>query len=93
VSVGASPFSFCWAEEGTLEGRAYQLVRSMAAVKCKNKYPVGVIGREARVHYDEARNIMRAASAIEARRAETLGSVHESAVGDSRDAPNASEPQ
>jgi hypothetical protein len=32
----------------------------MAAVKCKNKYPVGVIGAEARAHYSEARHIEEA---------------------------------
>jgi hypothetical protein len=54
--VPATPYSFCWSE-GSLQERAMNLVRSMAAVKCKNKYPKGVIGAEARAHYSEARNI------------------------------------
>ena len=76
--VAATPYSFLWAE-GELPDRAVELVRSMAAVKCKNKYPVGVIGAEARAHYNEARNL---AQAIEARQGGNgeAGAVHESAV-------------
>ena len=51
-------FSYLWSEDNRLEFRALALVRSMAAVKCRNKYPVGVIGREARNHYNEARQIV-----------------------------------
>lgn len=40
-----------------LTDRAVNLAKSMASVKCKNKFPVGVIGREARSHYIEARRI------------------------------------
>jgi len=39
--------------------RMEALVRGMAAMPCKNKYPVGVIGREARMAFDEARAIVR----------------------------------
>lgn len=77
----ASTMSFAWSDDGSIAGRALALARSMAATKCKNKFPVGVIGREARAHYTEARHI---ASAIEARqgqdRADGLGAQHESAV-------------
>jgi hypothetical protein len=61
----ATPYSFCWADPKTLQLRAFELAKSMASVKCKNKYPVGVIGAEARAHYTEARRI--AAIAMEAR--------------------------
>lgn len=72
----ATPYSFCWRDEPeSLAERALQLVLSMASVKCRNEYPVGVIGREARCHYTEARRI--AAIARETRSAETLGSVGE----------------
>ena len=41
----------------TPEMRAVSLVQLMASAKCKNKYPVGVIGAQARMHYQEARRI------------------------------------
>lgn len=65
-----SAWSFCWTDGASLEDRALALVLSMAAVKCKNMYPKGVFGHEARAHYSEARCI---AQAIETRSAETAG--------------------
>ena len=89
VTMSATPYSFEW-RDGDLGARAIELIRSMAAVKCKNKYPVGVIGAAARAHYTEARRI---AQAIETRRAETerLGAEHESAVPNG-DAPTPPSP-
>ena len=79
-----SPWSFVYdASEGPTE-QAVNLVCSMASVKCKNKYPVGVIGREARAHYAEARHI---AKAIEARKGQDRngldGDSHKGAVAES----------
>jgi hypothetical protein len=68
IALCATPTSFCWTDDETLAGRALSLVRSMASVRCKNSYPIGVIGHEARMHYDEARRI---ASGIAARSDET----------------------
>jgi hypothetical protein len=65
----ATPYSFAFNDAATLEKRALELACSMASVKCKNKYPVGVIGAEARAHYTEARRI--AAKATPTRSAKT----------------------
>lgn len=45
-----------WDSE-SIKQRALDLAISMAAVPCKNAYPKGVFGHEARAHYDEARHI------------------------------------
>jgi hypothetical protein len=83
LAPNASAYSYCWTD-ADLRERAEDLVRSMAATKCKNKYPVGVIGAEARAHYTEARRIayLLKASAIEAGTAATtkIDAVHESAA-------------
>lgn len=72
-TADTTAISFCWTDNEGISDRALALVRSMAALKCKNEYPKGVFGHEARRHYDEARSISRAvvAIAIETQRVET----------------------
>lgn len=57
ILAGVCVNVFGLAQRRPASERLEALVRSMASLQCKNKYPKGVFGHEARQHYTEARQI------------------------------------